>query len=94
MSGNDLNKLFGNIDNDCDICYNSDEIFVKIASQEMTPVEALKKIADAHPCVDKIELLPFRKICQTKYDNMGLDFPFESFETPSAELMKELEAKL
>lgn len=46
LSGNDLNKLFGNIDNDCDICYNSDEIFVKIASQEMTPVEALKKIVD------------------------------------------------
>jgi hypothetical protein len=26
--------------------------------------------------VDKVELLPFRKICQTKYDNMKIEFPF------------------
>lgn len=37
---------------------------------------ALKKIAENHPCVDKIELLPFRKICQVKYDQMGIPFRF------------------
>lgn len=36
----------------------------------------LKAIADAHTCVDKIELLGFKKICQVKYDDMKLDFPF------------------
>lgn len=40
----------------------------------------LKAIADAHDCVDKIELLPFKKICQTKYDNLGIVFPFSNIE--------------
>ncbi|MBQ7038181.1 MAG: pyruvate formate lyase-activating protein [Clostridia bacterium] len=37
---------------------------------------ALRDIAKAHPCVDRIELLPFKKICQVKYDEMNLAFPF------------------
>ncbi len=38
--------------------------------------EALRKIADTHACVDNVELLPFRKICQVKYEAMGRPFPF------------------
>ena len=52
----------------------------------------LKSIAKAHPCVDKIELLPFKKICQVKYDNMGIAFPFGHLPTPTKEIMKELES--
>lgn len=51
---------------------------------------SLKKISDKYTCVDKIELLPFKKICQTKYDNMGIDFPFEKLPTPSKEQMEKL----
>ena len=36
---------------------------------------ALSAVAKAHPCVDKVELLPFRKLCQTKYDSLKLPFP-------------------
>ena len=54
-------------------------------------VLALKEIAATHRVVDKIELLPFRKICQVKYDNMGLDFPFSSLPEPSKEQMAQLE---
>ena len=50
----------------------------------------LKEIAEKYTCVDKIELLPFKKICQTKYDNMGIDFPFERLPTPSKEQMEKL----
>lgn len=51
---------------------------------------ALREIADAHPCVDKIELLPFRKICQVKYDKMGIPFPFGHLPEPSADRMQSL----
>ncbi len=51
-------------------------------------IKKLKEIADAHPVVDKIELLPFRKICQTKYDNMNLEFRFGNLPEPSAETMR------
>lgn len=50
----------------------------------------LKAIADAHDCVDKIELLPFRKICQVKYDTMGIDFPFTSLPEPDGKTMEKL----
>ncbi len=36
----------------------------------------LKAVAGEHGCVDKIELLPFRKICETKYESMSIPFPF------------------
>ena len=54
----------------------------------------LKKIAAQHPCVDKIELLPFRKICQVKYDNMGIPFPFAHIPEPTKEQMTRLERVL
>jgi len=57
-------------------------------------VLALCDIAKAHPCVDKIELLPFKKICQVKYDGMGIAFPFANLPTPTAEEMRSLQGLL
>ena len=53
---------------------------------------ALGQIAHAHTCVEKVELLPFRKLCQVKYDNMGLEFPFGHLLEPDAETLKRLQA--
>ncbi|MBQ2943861.1 MAG: pyruvate formate lyase-activating protein [Ruminococcus sp.] len=50
----------------------------------------LSGIAKNHPCVDKVELLPFKKVCKVKYDNMGLEFPFEKYTVPDSELMTKL----
>lgn len=52
----------------------------------------LKRVADTHACVDKVELLPFRKICQTKYDALGIPFPFGHIPEPGKTLMEKLEA--
>ena len=54
----------------------------------------LKDIIKKHPCIDKAELLPFKKICKSKYDNLGLLFPFEHLPTPTPEQMKKLNAVL
>lgn len=43
----------------------------------------LRAIAESHRCVDKTELLPFRKICITKYDSLGIPFPLS--DTPEAD---------
>lgn len=51
----------------------------------------LKEIVRAHSCVDKVELLPFRKICQVKYDEMGIPFPFAHLPEPTKEQMASLE---
>ena len=50
----------------------------------------LKDIAKNHSCVDKVELLPFKKICQTKYDNLQIPFPFAQIPTPTRETMDKL----
>ena len=51
----------------------------------------LKEIVTAHPNVDKTELLPFKKICQVKYDNMGIKFPFGHLPEPDKESVKKLQ---
>ncbi len=38
------------------------------------PLFALR---NTYPCIEKIELLPFRKLCVTKYAAMGIPFPLE-----------------
>ncbi len=54
----------------------------------------LREIAAAHPCVEKTELLPFKKICQTKYDDLGIEFPFSHLPTPTRAEMARLEELL
>ena len=55
---------------------------------------ALKEIAESHKNVDKVELLPFRKICQVKYDGMGMNFPFAHISEPTKAQMLALEKVL
>ena len=50
----------------------------------------LRNIANSQNCVDKVELLPFKKICKVKYDNMGLEFPFEKYPVPDNQIMSGL----
>lgn len=47
----------------------------------------LASLANKNNCVDKVELLPFKKICKVKYDKMGIDFEFDKFHTPTQEDM-------
>ena len=66
------------------------QVIIPSVNDSQDNIKRLKEITSKHKCVDKIELLPFRKICQVKYDNMNLDFPFGDKEQPTAELMQKL----
>ncbi len=57
-------------------------------------VTTLRELAAAHDCVGGVELLPFRKICQGKYDEMGLPFPFAPLPEPPPEQMAGLKKLL
>ena len=70
------------------------QVIVPTVNDTADNVQKLRAVAQAHPCVDGVELLPFRKICQTKYDTMGLTFPFGHLPEPSAVTMAELNAML
>lgn len=53
-------------------------------------IEKLCGIVKKYPCIDKTELLPFKKICSVKYENMGIEFRFEDFDVPDENLMESL----
>ena len=54
----------------------------------------LKEIRDAHPCVDTVELLPFRKLCHTKYEALNIPFPLADVPEPTADEMTRLNGLL
>ena len=66
------------------------QVIIPTLNDTAENIHTLRAIAKAHPCVDKVELLPFRKICQVKYDQMGLPFPFGHLPEPSAQSMRAL----
>lgn len=66
------------------------QVIIPTLNDNKENITALKRIADSHPCVVKTELLPFRKICQTKYDSMNIEFPLADIPTPSPEQMQKL----
>ena len=66
------------------------QVIIPTLNDTKENVLRLKELADNHPCVDKIELLPFHKICQTKYDNMKLPFAFGHLPEPGKEAMEKL----
>ncbi len=68
------------------------QVIIPTLNDTEQDVLSLIKIAKEHRCIDKIELLPFKKICQTKYDNMGIKFPFADIPNPTKETMQKLEA--
>ena len=53
-------------------------------------IDFLNELRKKYSVIDKIELLPFRKICQVKYDEMGIDFPFKDIPVPDKNLMDKL----
>ena len=70
------------------------QVVIPTVNDNEENIAALREIARRCPNVDKVELLPFRKICQVKYDKMGIEFPFAHIDTPTAGRMAELEGML
>ena len=70
------------------------QVIIPTLNDNEENLRTLKSVADNHPCVDKIELLPFRKICQMKYDHLRIAFPFAHLPEPTGESMRQLESFL
>ncbi len=70
------------------------QVIIPAKNDSEENIAALKAIVSAHQCVDKVELLPFRKICQVKYDAMGMDFRFANLPEPTKETMQRLNSLL
>ena len=50
----------------------------------------LKEICAPFTCIEKLELLPFRKLCIEKYERLGIPFRLRQTPEAGAELMDKL----
>jgi len=66
------------------------QVIIPTLNDNENSVKFLLNLARKYKVIDKIELLPFKKICQVKYDQMNIEFPFKDIPTPTADKMKEL----
>ena len=66
------------------------QVIIPTINDNEENIEKLNGIVEKYTCIDKVELLPFKKICQTKYDSMNIEFPFANMDTPTKETMNKL----
>ncbi|MBO7344956.1 MAG: pyruvate formate lyase-activating protein [Clostridia bacterium] len=66
------------------------QVIIPTINDDKVNILRLKEIIKDYACIDKVELLPFKKLCQAKYDNLGMPFPFGKLPTPTKEVITEL----
>lgn len=54
-------------------------------------IRQLKRILSPFSCVEKVELLPFKKLCLEKYVRLNLDFPFKDVPETSMDQIRSLQ---
>ncbi len=57
-------------------------------------IREIGRISHSYTNLEKLELLPFKKICMSKYDEMGMEFGLKDYEACSAARIAELEGYL
>ncbi len=67
-------------------------VVVPTVTDETELTKPLYDLPVQFPCVQKIELLPFRKLCTTKYEQMGIPFPFGDLPAANAAAVQALSA--
>lgn len=70
------------------------QVIIPTLNDNKENINRLKEIINNNRCIDKTELLPFKKICQVKYDKLGIDFPFASIPEPSPDSVTNLNKML
>lgn len=70
------------------------QVIIPSLNSDEENLSAIKEIVKKYKCIDKVELLPFKKICQVKYDKMGIEFPFASIPEPTKAGMEKLNSFL
>jgi len=53
------------------------QVIIPSVNDNPENVKRLYELCDTHECVDSVELLPFKKICEMKYEKLGIPFPFK-----------------
>ena len=64
------------------------QVIIKGLNDNADNIKRLKALVSPYECVKEIELLPFRKLCVSKYESRGLAFPLKNTpETTENEIL-------
>lgn len=70
------------------------QVIVPDINDNYENIRKLRIIKTNNPNITKIELLPFRKLCVVKYENLGIKFPLTEYSETSKEEIDRLQAYL
>ena len=70
------------------------QVIIPTLNDSFENINKLNEIINKYQCIDKVELLPFKKICQTKYDNLNIEFKFKKFDETSNDLIEKLSKEI
>ncbi len=70
------------------------QVVIPTINDDEENYQKLLKIITHHKCIDKLELLPFRKLCKIKYENLKIPFPFNYIDEANPAKVKEKEEEL
>lgn len=66
------------------------QVIIPTLNDNNEDIIKLNELANKYSCVDKVELLPFKKMCISKYENLNIDFRFKDYDEPSSITMTNL----
>ncbi len=70
------------------------QVIIPSFNDNVGNINFLKELIKKYPVIEKTELLPFKKLCSSKYEKLGLDFRFKDIATPTKEIMEGLNKML
>ena len=66
------------------------QVIIPTLNDSEESVRRIYALSERYSCIEKTELLPFRKLCVEKYRALGIDFPLENIPEASEELIERL----
>ena len=82
----DFLKVLDNKNIDCWIR----QVIVEGINDNDNNIGFLNKLSSEYECIKKVELLPFKKICKTKYEQMNIPFEFDCYPQTSKDTINKL----
>ena len=61
------------------------QVIIPDVNDNEASLRLLAELKNKYSCIEKFELLPFRKLCIEKYKNLSLNFPFENIREATKE---------
>ena len=74
----------------CNINVTLRQVIIPSLNDNIENINFLKSLKNAYKCIENIELLPFKKMCESKYNNLNIVFKFKDKNEPNEALIKKL----